>query len=408
MRQKDILLLITDKCSLNCFACGYGCEDVSNNWFISKEQLITTLNQIKNTHIDGATKYSINLTGGDALLHEDWKEFAMITREILPEWTCYIATSGPLLNKIDDNILIECYNKNIRFGITLYPSMSLLPMYKSIEEKFQRLGISNCLTWNSIKIIFGKPRLNTEKDIDDCFNTLFPEIDCCFIYHDNLYNCQNLFYQDVKDKTLTNSSYNIFNIPESRNLKNKNTCKDCKNCMHSHENILWHFNSQVPKKYLFTPLKELFLYDYKYYYLLQHDCKEHLECLQNDFFKKYIIEERLHPIAKTRFISGKMDIFIPFNNYIDEKFVNLLKAQNNLDEFNIYFISYTNDSNINSKVYDDFYHPDKNIFFLKANNYLNAIHIFLYNSYLQQKYCLDINDFNFLEDSNFLKKIKEK
>ena len=74
----------------------------------------------------------------------------------------------------------------------------------------------------------------------------------------------------------------------------------------------------------------------------------------------------------------------------------------NLDKYNLYFISYTNNQNINESIYDLFYIPNENIFFLKANNYLEAIHIFLQNSYLDNKYCLDIDNYQDLNNINFL------
>ena len=406
--EKDVFLLITNKCSLRCFSCAYGCEDKDNDWFITKDEFITILNKIKNTNIDKCTKYSINLTGGDPLLHKDWKELAFLTKKILPDCICYISTSGPLLLNLKDNVLIDCYKNNIRFGITLYPSMKLLQMYQTIEKKFLRLGISDCLTWNSTKFIFGKPCINKDKDIETCFNNHFTNADYCFIFKNNLYNCQNLFYQDMKTNMI-NSTYHINDICNYQNLKNVNTKKDCQFCkLIFYENVLWHFNDEIPNKCLFTSLKDLFLYDYKNYYLLQHDCKEHLLCLNNDFFKKYTKEQFIHPIIKTRFLSGIMDIFIPFDNYISEDFEILLKQQKNLDKCNLYFISYTDNIDINSKIYENFYSPNKNIFFLRASNYLNSIHIFLYNSYLNKKYCLDINNFNCLKNINFLNQISEE
>lgn len=400
--EKDIFFLLTNKCNLNCFACGYGCEDKEHNWFISEEQFVSTLQKLKGTNIEGCTRYVINLTGGDPMLHKDWKKFALLAAEMFPDSTCFLSTSGPLLATLDDDILMECHNKNVRFGITLYPSMKLLPMYQAIEEKFKRLGILDYLSWNPIRIIFGKPFIEENKNGKDCFQYNFPKIDYCFIYKDNLYNCQNLFYQDMKNDKIS-TSYNVSNITNNCDLKFPGTKKDCQNCkLTFHENILWHFDSQIPKDCLFTPLRELFLHDYNSYYLLQHDCKEHLEVLNNDFFKRHYKEKLLHPIAKTRFFSGKLDVFIPYNNYINKEMSDLLKAQNNLDNCNIYLVSYTDDININTKVYDDFYIPQKNIFFLKANNYLDSIHKFLNNSYLNNKYCLDIADFNCLKDKNFL------
>lgn len=405
IKEKDIFLLLTNKCNLQCFACGYGCEDKNNNWFISEEQFMTALQKIKNTNLDGCNNYVINLTGGDPMLHKDWKKFAFLTKEIIPNATCFISTSGPLLATLEDHILIECYNKQINFGLTLYPSMQLLPMYIKIEEKFKRLGILNSLSWNPMRIIFSKPTINTDKDNIQCFEYMFTNNDYCFIYNNHLYNCQNLFYQDMKNKNIQ-SSYNIFNISNNQNLKNINTKKDCEYCKITfHESILWNFNKKIPEHCLFTPLKELFLYDYNNYYILQHDCKEHLKCLQHDFFNKYYSKDSLHPIAQIRFFFGKADIFIPYNTYIDFNFFQLLKEQIDFEKYNFYFLSYTNNLEINSFVYDNFYIPQKNIFFLKEKSYLNTIHSFLQNSYLNKKYCLDINNFECLKDKNFLNNI---
>lgn len=408
--KKDIFLLLTDKCTLKCFSCGYGCEDKENNWFISEEQFITTLQQLKKINFNKDIQYTINLTGGDPMLHKDWKKFAFLTIEMFPEAICYISTSGPLLATIDDDILLECCNNNIKFGITLYPSMKLLPMYKTIEEKFLRLGILNYLTWNPMRIIFSKPIIKADKNNKECFQEIFSNYNYCFIYQDNLYNCSSLFYQNVKDKKGL-SSYNIYNINKNYNLENFNSQQDCQNCkILFDENILWHFNSDISidKYSILTPLKDFFLYDYNIYYKMQHDCKEHLECLNNNFFKKYYKKELLHPIAQTRFFNGKADIFIPFNKNINKVMLNLLKEQNDIDKYNVYLVSYTDDLKINSYVYDNFYDSKKNIFFLKANNFLNSIHQFLSNSYLKQKYCLDINDFVCLQDKNFLNNIIEK
>lgn len=404
--EKDIFLLITNKCSLNCFSCGYGCENKNNNWFITKEEFINDLLQIKDTHLDGCNNYVISLTGGDPLLHKDWYEFAMLTTEIFPNNICYISTSGPLLINVEDKILLECHKRNIRFGITLYPSMKLLPLYKKIEEKFLRLGLLDFLTINPTKIFFAKPRIKNDNDFD-CFQEKFSKVDYCFIYQNNLYNCQNLFYQSVKDN-INYSSYNIFNINDDKNIKNSCTKKDCINCNISlGENVLWHFDTEIPKHCLFTPLKELFLHEYHNYYELQHNCQEHIQCLSNEFFRKYTPEKFIHPIAKTRFLSGKMDIFIPFNTCCSSEIVNLLNQQCNLDKYNIYFVSYTDDININSQMYDNFYDGRKNIFFLKAKNYTDAIHVFLQNSYLNKKYSLDINDYKILKDINLFEKISE-
>lgn len=405
INEKDIFLLITNKCNLKCFSCGYGCEKDINNWFISEEQFKTVLQKLKDTNLDGCTRYSINLTGGDPLMHKDWKKFAFLTSEMFPDCTCYIGTSGLLLPSIPDEDLLECHERGIRFGVTLYPSMKLLPVFQKIEEKFRKLGMLEFLTWNQVKILFGKPVPNQNKNNISCFYENFPTIDCCFVYQQKLYNCQNLFYQDLVNNS-SNTSWTIQDIAPNTDLKNKDTLKDCYNCkIRFEENVLWHFNADVPSHCVLTPLKDLFLYEYENYYLLQHDCKEHLECLNHEFFKKYFKKQRLHPVVKKRFFDGKMDIFIPYNNYISENFVDMLLSQSEINNCNIYLVSYTNDLEINSSVYDVFNPVRRHIFFLRANSYMDSIHVFLNNSYLDVKYCLDPNNYEILSDEDFLKNI---
>lgn len=157
--EKDIFLILTDNCNLKCFACGYKCENVENPWYINDEDFKNTLLKLKGTHIDNCSNYSINLTGGDPLLHPNWLKYALLTREILPECICYVSTNGLLFNSIPDDTLMFCVKNNIRFGITIYPSMKLLPMYLAIKDRLEKLGIYNYLNWNPTKLTFGKHEL---------------------------------------------------------------------------------------------------------------------------------------------------------------------------------------------------------------------------------------------------------
>lgn len=406
--EKDIFLLITNKCSLRCFSCSYGCEDTDNNWFITKKQFNLIIEKLKNTNFDGCTKYAINLIGGDPLLHNDWKEFALQVVKDFPNCICIINTSGPLLASLDDDVIIECCQNNIRFGITLYPSMKLLSMYKKIENKFLHLNLQDYLSWHPLRIIFGKPFIKKNQNNKECFQHNFSNIDYCFIYKDKIYNCQNLFYQNMKN-IMISSSQDISDITNNSDLKIEKTEKDCEKCMLTfHEAVLWNFNANVPKKCLYTPLKELYLYDYDNYYLLQHECKEHVECLNDIFFQSHYKEKMLHPIAQTRFLNGYKDIFIPYDKRIPKEIAEILKQQNNLNKFNIYLVSYTNNIEIDSQVYEDFYIPQSNIFFLKAKNFNHAVITFLHNSYLKEKYCLDINDLKNINNLNFLNNLQEK
>ena len=127
--EKDVFFLITTDCNLHCFACGYGCQKGENPWYITKEDFKNTLLKLKQSNIDNCKKFSINITGGDPLLHPNWLEFALLTREILPDSICFVSTNGLLMHTLSDETLLFCYNKGIKFGISLYPQVKLLNMY---------------------------------------------------------------------------------------------------------------------------------------------------------------------------------------------------------------------------------------------------------------------------------------
>lgn len=398
--EKDIFFLITNECNLKCFGCAYGCEKNDNLWYIQKEEFLFGLEKLKNTNFDGCTKYSINITGGEALLHPQWLDFALMARKMHPECICYISTNGLLLPSISDETLLFCNENDIRMGITIYPSLKLLPLYEKIEERFSKLGLKRMLTWNFAKILFGKSSYKQTKIVEDCRNRTYNNCDYCFIYKNKFYTCQVAFYQD---RLFENASGGIpiSEIQPLQNLKTLNqSFTHCANCQIGiDEKVYWHLDADLPYNITLTPLKELFLSDYKSYYILKHDCKEHKQCLDTPFFKKHC-----GPAAEysQRFFDGKADIYIPFSTVPTEQFKQSLLNNQFLKKCNLYFIGINSSKEVNSKTYDLF-NPESfdNIYFLQAPSLTSGAHTFLQNSYLDIKYCLDINDANKASTINF-------
>ena len=172
--------------------------------------------------------------------------------------------------------------------------------------------------------------------------------------------------------------------------------------------VFWHLDNDLTKNCTFTSLEDLYLYDYKNYYTLQHDCKNHLKCLEHPLFKKYFIskiDEYFYKYIQTRFYTGKIDIFIPFDKNINPNLKTLIEQQTIYKDCNFYFISITENKQIEKQVYELFYNVHKNNLFLKAKSLSNAFYVFLNNSYRNKKYCLDLNNYNCLNDSRFLEKL---
>lgn len=404
--EKDVFFLITTDCNLHCFACGYGCQKGENPWYITKEDFKNTLLKLKQSNIDNCKKFSINITGGDPLLHPDWLEFALLTREILPDSICFVSTNGLLMHTLSDETLLFCYNKGIKFGISLYPQVKLLNMYLQIKKRFEDLKIIDSLTWNFSRIIFGKPTLNIDNDINQCYEDMFNNCDYIYIYQNNIYNCQTAFVRDRYFGFTQPKYFTVKDIYAHQNLKNIETQSYCKNCnLLFDEMVLWHQANKLNRDCKFDSLKDLYLNDYENYYILKHDCKEHLECLNNDFFKSYFtpyVNKHFYQVVENRFFTGIADLYIPFNQSITSEFKNLLLNQSIIKKCNLYFVSLTENKNIQSQVYDLFYLKD-NEYFLKADK--NGFLTFLKNSYRNNKYALDITNYSELKDSQFLESI---
>ncbi len=92
---------------------------------------------------------------------------------------------------------------------------------------------------------------------------------------------------------------------------------------------------------------------------------------------------------------GKGDIFIPFSNYIPEGLKEFLCQINDIKYYNVYFISISNNKEIEDKTYSLFTpffdEVGFNSCFLKANSLYGAYSVFLQNSYLDNKYFIDLN-----------------
>lgn len=342
--------------------------------------------------MDGQYQYSINLLGGEPLLHPEIFDLALLTREIMPECICFIPTNGIFINNLSDEQLIKYFQNGIRLGITLYPKKNLLKMYHKLKERFEKLNLSQAVDWNFSRVMFDyiyfDEKIPSEKE--ECFNYQIKYTSIVNIYKEKIYNCQNAFFND----RFYNSQKDYFSInllkPHS-NIKSILTKNDCNNCSFSiNEPIFWHLSNELPKEIEFKTLKDLYLNYYDSYYILKHDCKEHLECMQDEFFQRYFtpyVSSNIFYSYITRFIYGQGDILIILNQKISPKILEKLKSTE-YKFFNFYFIDISKNKDIEEFNYDVLLKEIKNPYFLKADSYQHAYKVFEQNSYLKNKIIL--------------------
>ena len=101
MMNFSFLILITNYCNLNCTNCAWLCNNKNKKdlWSISKEDFIKSLKILKEKLPNLET---IDITGGETLIHPNFLELCNILTEYLPNKHYNIWTNGILLDKFSD------------------------------------------------------------------------------------------------------------------------------------------------------------------------------------------------------------------------------------------------------------------------------------------------------------------
>lgn len=406
--ESTLFIFITNNCNLKCLGCMNSCDRTTNPYYMSIEELENNLKilQKQNFTINNAKIKLIHLTGGDPLTHPQIINFCTLIHKYLPDNYIIISTNGLFLNKITDAQLTELHFKyKVIFQLSIYADINLLKMYKKIKKRFDRLNIQFHFDGNSHfyfskqdKINYKNNRNKEDEYFVKCQKKLMNQ-DHIILYKGKLYSCWKdiNIIQKEKDTTINNDDSQKLNEATSNELmqnKKHYYCNICKYYTGSggQEYILWqHHNKNTDKIFNFT-LRDLFIYDYPLYYDLQHNCKNYKEILQDELFLQYYPEDQ-KKYTDIRFFNGKGDIFIPFKKNISYEFTEFLSNIDNIKQYNFYFVSINNLPEIENDVYNSYcpFNNDKiKSYFLKANNMLDAYNTFLNNSYLSNKFVIDI------------------
>lgn len=410
--RSTLFIFITNNCNLKCLGCMQSCDRITNPYYITIQELEKYLKilQTKTYTVNNIPVKTIHLTGGDPLTHPNFIELCELTHRYLPNMCIDISTNGLYLNKFSD-LQLESLNKNcnnhIHFQLSMYPTEQLLAMYKKIINRLSKLNISFNFGGSS-HFFFSKQNptnFNCNKGNGynpECYNMLLNQTHT-ILYKGKIYSCwKDINFLQRKEKYQNEDDAYVLSIDTPTELLQNKKHYYCNNCKHSsgsggEEFILWQHHNKQAKKIFKHNLKEIYVRDYPLYYSLQHDCKKHLKVLKDELFQKYLSENEKR-YANTRFLNGKGDIFIPFDKEISPQVKQYLENLLDIQQYNVYLISINASNNIQEKTYSMFMPYDKNgklnNYFLKANNLFDAYKTFLNNSYLSNKFIIDIEQDN--------------
>lgn len=397
--EHEFLFDITSMCNLNCTNCSVFCG-LRESYFITIEDFKKQLCNLREKY---PVRF-ISFCGGEPTLHPQFMELCKELFNQIPNCFLQIITNGTLLDKFSDEDLDFLSKYQVCFAITLYPKINYINLVQAFEKKCNMYFPNIEVSVKGIRPYFGKYDYNFEgtNDKDDFyyFCEKSKQSHSFVIFKNRLYNCCLApDYSAINLPIDDSDSYSMDELPSYDDLlifgnHSYNSCRYCS----SHTTIgqplhFWHQQIDVPSHYKGS-LLDLYINNYDLYHKLIHTFGEIPECLQNDYFlSKENKEEHsiCNPVShfKKRFTDGIADIFIPFDyRYNIIKCKDQIYSLQNLDKYNIYFVSLNAGEKAERIVYNNFIplNDDKNSFwFLKANNIEEGLKLFSDVSFLDTK-----------------------
>ncbi len=375
--MQQITYVITTNKNIRCYGCKENCEKFQAENYVDLETFSNHMKVLKNIF---SNEIELHFGGGEPLLHKQLEQICEIARKEFPTASICIHTNGILMNTIKDHQLINLTKKNnIVFSFYTYPIIAYLKNYEKIVKRFSKLNID--MYWTHEHIYFNKftatryPQNYDKKQLLITNNKLYA-----------LY--EPIWYMQHKIITIDNS----FPCIEINQIKNFDQIKN----LFLQDNIL--------------SLSDLYVNHYDKYEQLIDYVYDLGGFLQIPFFHKNIQDstsiQEFNSILN-RFLTGFLDIYIPFSNEsLKEneilKLKNLLSKQQNIEKFNLYFVSIDDDKESQKKWFEIFESSQLNTYFLKGKSLYLGEKNFFNNSRLTKHYILDVKKISELENIEFL------
>lgn len=383
---------ITTNKNIKCYGCVTKCEKLNTEYYVNpelfKEHMII-LNNIFSEQIE------LHFVGGEPLLHKQLYLLCQIANEELSNVTIYIHTNGILINTLKDDILLNLVNKyKVTFIFHLYPLLKFLKNYQKKIERFERLNIN--MIWSHEEIYFNKYSLTRYNN--SCDN-LIQNDKKLFVIKNKIYPLcqpiQMIYYQTIENNP------NYIEIDKLENINQIN-------------NLFLKYNCFYCKEQTEIPLLNFYLNNYTIYEALLdyvYDLKMYLKIpfIYNNI-KNSTSEKEFNAILN-KYLNGWLDIFIPYSKESLNKNEILelnksLQAQQNIEKFNLYFVSIDEDFET-QKTWFEIFETSINplqTYFLKGKTLYLGIKKF-FDNHRNKYYILDITNLNQLKDTQYLTKI---
>ena len=218
---KSVDIELVGKCNLNCKGCNHF-SPIAEEGEISIEQLERDLKQLHD--VLGERIKSINLLGGEPLLHSNISKIMSITRSIFADTRILILTNGILLKNVDESFWIDAAKNKIDIEITKYPInvdySKIRKIGLSYGVKVEFFGKSGYVT----KTLFTLPiDIHGRQNKEESFNECYMARTCITLNDGKLYPCSYAAYIyrfnntfDEKIPITKNDYANIYDMDEEQ------------------------------------------------------------------------------------------------------------------------------------------------------------------------------------------------
>ena len=407
-------LMITTHCNLNCSGCDHFAP-IAEPYYVDvdtfEDQLICLKRVLPQAKI-------ITFWGGEALLHPNIKELAVIVRKVFPNADIMIGSNGILIEKLSDETLQSLHENNIGFQISryikdgdiVYTGLDKLDDY-DIHYSFSEYR-------NFFQMMTVNP-LGTEDPNQwyTCSRCNMP----MFTYKDyKLYKCAfgacSSAMESAKGIVIPEIEGEDYLLLSNKDLtpddifsfvfKPSNKCKYCKE-VYVNSGFVHQLNYSKEGQYLFD-MKDLFLYNYKEYKKYQHNNKS-MEFMKSHFDEEMAWDTSFNSILdeqiKNRYFIGKYDIFIELSDITDahdflilrEKIENYLSDKTDKLSYVFYIICNNLSLEIEEEAYKTFkgqYQINTVLLKRDINESLKDVYLFALENSFNKNVAFCCNDFH--------------
>ncbi len=128
-------------CNLNCKGCS-SASPLAEEWFLDVKMLKKDLSRLNDM---GISFKSINVLGGEPLLHPELPRIFDIIKRVFPKVSIGLLTNGLLLRQMQESFWESCQKNSVKLNVTCFPVMSK-DVRKELEMLIKTKGLNYHMT----------------------------------------------------------------------------------------------------------------------------------------------------------------------------------------------------------------------------------------------------------------------